>query len=86
MALMFGMAGLPAHSDAFLHRSWTQREARKSVVLGNHLDWLLLHPDLHYRLRRNHLCADQSPEFLDVKGGLIGGNNMAAIHWRMRLG
>ena len=58
MALMFGTAGLAAHPDALLHRA--QREGGAQVgALGDDLDRLLLHPDLHHRLRRDHLRADQ---------------------------
>jgi Na+(H+)/acetate symporter ActP len=58
MALMFGTAGLPH----ILMRFFTvpdAKEARKSCSVGNHLDRLLLHPDVHHRFRRHHLCADQ---------------------------
>ena len=58
MALMFGTAGLPH----ILMRFFTvpnAKEARKSVLWATDLDRLLLHPDLHHRLRRDHLRADQ---------------------------
>jgi cation/acetate symporter len=47
--------------------------------VGDDLDRLLLHPDLHHRLRRDHLRADE-PAVPRRKGGLLGGGNMAAIH------
>ena len=79
MALMFGTAGLPH----ILMRFFTvpsAKEARKSVMWATDLDRLLLPPDLHHRLRRDHLRADRTRSFLDAKGALIGGNNMAAVH------
>jgi hypothetical protein len=42
-----------AHPDALLHRA--QRQGSPQVGgLGHDLDRLLLHPDLHHRLRRHH--------------------------------
>ena len=58
MALMFGTAGLPH----ILMRFFTvpnAKEARKSVFWATDLDRLLLPADLHHRLRRHHLRADQ---------------------------
>ena len=58
MALMFGTAGLPH----ILMRFFTVPERQGSAQvgdLGHRLDRLLLHPDLHHRLRRHHLRADQ---------------------------
>ena len=58
MALMFGTAGLPH----ILMRFFTvpsAKEARKSVMWATDLDRLLLPADLHHRLRRHHLRADQ---------------------------
>ena len=58
MALMFGTAGLPH----ILMRFFTVPERQGSAQVGDvgdHLDRLLLPPDLHHRLRRHHLRADQ---------------------------
>ena len=41
-----------AHPDALLHRPERQGSAQVGAV-GHHLDRLLLHPDLHHRLRRD---------------------------------
>ena len=59
MALMFGTAGLPH----ILMRFFTvpsAKDARKLGDVGHRLDRLLLPADLHHRLRRDHLRADQS--------------------------
>ena len=69
MALMFGTAGLPH----ILMRFFTvpdAKEARKSVFWATGLDRLLLHPDLHHRLRRHHLRADQ-PGVHSTRDGVI---------------
>ena len=47
-----------AHPDALLHRAERQGSAEVGDV-GDHLDRLLLPADLHHRLRRHHLRADQ---------------------------
>ena len=47
-----------AHPDALLHRAQRQGGAQVGDV-GDHLDRLLLPADLHHRLRRHHLRADQ---------------------------
>jgi hypothetical protein len=45
-----------AHPDALLHRAGCQGSAQVGV-LGDHLDRLLLPPDLHHRLRRDRAGA-----------------------------
>ena len=58
MALMFGTAGLPH----ILMRFFTVPERQGSAQVGDvghRLDRLLLPADLHHRLRRHHLRADQ---------------------------
>jgi cation/acetate symporter len=68
-----------AHPDALLHRAQRQGSAQVGAV-GDGLDRLFLHADLHHRLRRDRAGAT-NPQFLDAKGGaLLGGGNMAAIH------
>ncbi len=47
-----------AHPDALLHRPERQGSAQVGDV-GDRLDRLLLPADLHHRLRRHHLRADQ---------------------------
>ena len=47
-----------AHPDALLHRAQRQGGAQVGAV-GDRLDRLLLPADLHHRLRRDHLRADQ---------------------------
>ncbi len=78
MALMFGTAGLPH----ILMRFFTvpnAKEARKSV------GWATLWIGYFYILTFiigfgaiTFVLTD--PGFLDAKGGLLGGNNMAAVH------
>jgi cation/acetate symporter len=78
MALMFGTAGLPH----ILMRFFTvpnAKEARKSV------GWATLWIGYFYILTFiigfgaiTFVLTD--PDFLDAKGGLLGGNNMAAVH------
>jgi hypothetical protein len=64
-----------AHPDALLHRAQRQGSAQVRV-LGHHLDRLLLHPDLHHRLRR-HRAGEHQPEFKDA-----AANCWAATTWR----
>jgi hypothetical protein len=47
-----------AHPDALLHRAGCQGSSQVRG-LGHRLDRLLLHPDLHHRLRRHLLRADR---------------------------
>jgi hypothetical protein len=58
MALMFGTAGLPHILMRFFTVPERQGSAQVGVV-GDHLDRLLLPPDLHHRLRRDRAGADQ---------------------------
>ena len=51
--------GTAAHPDALLHRVGRQGGA-KVGVRGDRPDRLLLHPDLHHRLRRDHAGRHQS--------------------------
>ena len=62
MALMFGTAGLPH----ILMRFFTVPNAKESEVgcLGDHLDRLLLHPDLHHRFRRHYQPDPESGRLL----------------------
>lgn len=78
MALMFGTAGLPH----ILMRFFTvpdAKEARKSVFWAT--TWIGYFYILTFIIGFGAITfVLTNPEFLDVKGGLIGGNNMAAIH------
>ena len=75
-----------AYPDALLHRR--RRQGRAQVrVLRHRLHRLLLHPDLHHRLRR-HSPADERSAYYSLGADgvynkvtdLLGGSNMAAIH------
>ncbi|MDZ4314335.1 MAG: cation acetate symporter [Azonexus sp.] len=78
MALMFGTAGLPH----ILMRFFTvpnAREARKSVFWAT--TWIGYFYILTFIIGFGAITfVLTNPDFLDAKGGLIGGNNMAAIH------
>ena len=78
MALMFGTAGLPH----ILMRFFTvpdAKEARKSVFWAT--TWIGYFYILTFIIGFGAICfVLTEPSFLDPKGGLIGGNNMAAIH------
>jgi cation/acetate symporter len=78
MALMFGTAGLPH----ILMRFFTvpdAKEARKSVFWAT--TWIGYFYILTFIIGFGAICfVLTDPTFLDPKGGLIGGNNMAAIH------
>ena len=78
MALMFGTAGLPH----ILMRFFTvpsAKEARKSVMWAT--GWIGYFYLLTFIIG---FCAITfvltNPQFLDAKGGLMGGGNMAAVH------
>ncbi|MGE0097288.1 MAG: cation acetate symporter [Hydrogenophaga sp.] len=78
MALMFGTAGLPH----ILMRFFTvpsAKEARKSVMWAT--GWIGYFYLLTFIIGFGAITfVLTNPEFLDAKGGLLGGNNMAAVH------
>jgi cation/acetate symporter len=78
MALMFGTAGLPH----ILMRFFTvpsAKEARKSVMWAT--GWIGYFYLLTFIIGFGAITfVLTNPDFLDAKGGLIGGSNMAAIH------
>ncbi|MBQ0919110.1 cation acetate symporter [Hydrogenophaga aromaticivorans] len=78
MALMFGTAGLPH----ILMRFFTvpsAKEARKSVMWAT--GWIGYFYLLTFIIGFGAITfVLTNPDFLDAKGGLLGGNNMAAIH------
>ena len=78
MALMFGTAGLPH----VLMRFFTvpnAKEARKSVFWAT--TWIGYFYILTFIIGFGAIVlVSTNPQFLDGKGGLIGGGNMAAIH------
>ena len=84
MALMFGTAGLPH----ILMRFFTvpsAKEARKSVMWAT--GWIGYFYLLTFIIGFGAITfVLTNPEFLDAKGGLIGGNNMAAVHLAKAVG
>ena len=78
MALMFGTAGLPH----ILMRFFTvpsAKEARKSVMWAT--GWIGYFYLLTFIIGFGAITfVLTNPQFLDPKGGLLGGGNMAAIH------
>jgi cation/acetate symporter len=78
MALMFGTAGLPH----ILMRFFTvpdAKEARKSVFWAT--TWIGYFYVLTFIIGFGAICfVLTNPQFLDAKGALLGGGNMAAIH------
>ncbi|RIK94797.1 MAG: cation acetate symporter [Burkholderiales bacterium] len=78
MALMFGTAGLPH----ILMRFFTvpnAKEARKSVLWAT--TWIGYFYLLTFIIGFGAIVfVLTEPGFLDAKGGLIGGSNMAAVH------
>ncbi len=78
MALMFGTAGLPH----ILMRFFTvpnAKEARKSVLWAT--TWIGYFYILTFIIGFGAITfVLTNPDFLDAKGALLGGNNMAAIH------
>ncbi|MCE9658771.1 MAG: cation acetate symporter [Burkholderiales bacterium] len=78
MALMFGTAGLPH----ILMRFFTvpnAKEARKSVLWAT--VWIGYFYILTFIIGFGAITfVLTNPQFLDAKGGLLGGGNMAAIH------
>ena len=84
MALMFGTAGLPH----ILMRFFTvpsAKEARKSVMWAT--GWIGYFYLLTFIIGFGAITfVLTNPEFLDAKGGLVGGNNMAAVHLAKAVG
>ncbi len=84
MALMFGTAGLPH----ILMRFFTvpdAKEARKSVFWAT--TWIGYFYILTFIIGFGAICfVLTNPEFLDAKGALKGGGNMAAIHLASAMG
>ena len=84
MALMFGTAGLPH----ILMRFFTvpdAKEARKSVFWAT--TWIGYFYILTFIIGFGAITfVLTNPEFADPKGGLLGGNNMAAIHLAKAVG
>ena len=77
-----------AHPDALLHRRQRQGSAQVGV-LGDHLHRLLLHPDLHHRLRRDRAGARPTRSITSAatsRSALLGGGNMPAIHLAQAVG
>jgi cation/acetate symporter len=78
MALMFGTAGLPH----ILMRFFTvpsAKEARKSVMWAT--GWIGYFYMLTFIIGFGAITfVLTNPQFLNAKGGLLGGGNMAAIH------
>jgi len=78
MALMFGTAGLPH----ILMRFFTvpnAKEARKSVLWAT--TWIGYFYVLTFIIGFGAIVfVLTNPGFLDAKGGLLGGSNMAAVH------
>jgi cation/acetate symporter len=84
MALMFGTAGLPH----ILMRFFTvpnAKEARKSVLWAT--VWIGYFYLLTFIIGFGAITfVLTNPQFLDSKGGLLGGGNMAAIHLATAVG
>ncbi|WP_444814783.1 cation acetate symporter [Variovorax flavidus] len=84
MALMFGTAGLPH----ILMRFFTvpnAKEARKSVLWAT--TWIGYFYVLTFIIGFGAITfVLTDPQFLDAKGGLIGGGNMAAVHLAKAVG
>ena len=84
MALMFGTAGLPH----ILMRFFTvpnAKEARKSVLWAT--VWIGYFYILTFIIGFGAITfVLTNPDFLDAKGGLLGGGNMAAIHLAKAVG
>ncbi|WP_225409858.1 cation acetate symporter [Stigmatella hybrida] len=84
MALMFGTAGLPH----ILMRFFTvpdAKEARKSVFWAT--TWIGYFYILTFIIGFGAIVlVSTNPAFLDEKGGLLGGGNMAAVHLASAVG
>ena len=78
MALMFGTAGLPHILMRFFTVS-SAKEARKSVMWAT--GWIGYFYLLTFIIGFGAITfVLTNPQFLDAKGALLGGNNMAAVH------
>lgn len=79
---MFGTAGLPHILMRFFTVS-DAREARKSVFYATgFMGYFYI---LTFIIGFGAIMlVGANPEYKDAAGALIGGNNMAAVHWRMR--
>lgn len=84
IALMFGTAGLP-HILMRFFTVFNAKEARKSVFFATgFIGYFYL---LTFVIGFGAIVlVSQNPEFLDAKGILLGGNNMAAIHLSKAVG
>jgi cation/acetate symporter len=84
MALMFGTAGLPH----ILMRFFTvpdAKQARKSVLWAT--TWIGYFYLLTFIIGFGAITfVLTDPQFLDAKGGLLGGGNMAAVHLAKAVG
>ncbi len=84
MALMFGTAGLPH----ILMRFFTvpsAKEARKPVFLAT--TWIGYFYVLTFIIGFGAIVlVGTNPQFKDAAGGLLGGNNMAAVHLASAVG
>ena len=84
MALMFGTAGLPH----ILMRFFTvpsAKEARKSVLWAT--TWIGYFYILTFIIGFGAIVlVSANPAFKDAAGGLLGGNNMAAVHLAKAVG
>ena len=84
MALMFGTAGLPHILMRFFNVP-RAKEARKSVMWAT--GWIGYFYLLTFIIGFGAITfVLTNPQFLDAKGGLIGGGNMAAIHLASAVG
>lgn len=83
LGLMFGTAGLPHILMRFFTVS-DAKEARKSVFYATgFMGYFYI---LTFIIGFGAIMlVGANPAFKDAAGQLIGGNNMAAVHWRMRL-
>ena len=84
MALMFGTAGLP-HILMRLFTVPNAKEARKSVLWAT--TWIGYFYVLTFIIGFGAIVlVSANPAFKDAAGGLLGGNNMAAVHLAKAVG
>ena len=84
MALMFGTAGLP-HILVRFFTVPNAKEARKSVLWAT--TWIGYFYVLTFIIGFGAIVlVSANPEFKDAAGGLLGGNNMAAVHLAKAVG